>query len=341
MTEGDTRVRPAGERPHEERIRAEARHFQGRFAFGQMPAAHHYWSNKYLRPEVERVYGITGPVEIYAQECARAFVTTGSRRVLSIGCGRGDVEVDIACRLRALGEPSFQIDCLELLPELCEEGRRRATARGVSGQLSFVAADMNTWTPEQPGLYAAVIANQILHHVVELEHLVTTIHRALAPRGLVVTRDMIGRNGHRCWPEVKTVVDELWAVLPRRLTYDVRFERFYDAYPDRDLASEGFEGIRSQDILPLLLERFSFQRFVAFGGLIERFSGRAFGENFRVDEDEGDRALIDLLYLLNFRLIEAGSIKPTQLVATLATEPCETVCGFGWTPAFCVRPPDA
>ncbi len=325
---------------YEMRVQAEARHFKGRFGFGPLPEAHHHWSNKYLRPEVERVFGVAGLVEMYAQECARAFAVTDSRRILSIGCGRGDVEVDIACRLRAIGEEGFRIDCLELVPDLCDQGRRHAAARGVADHVSFVTADMNTWRPDRPGTYAAVIANQILHHVVELEHLFESIRLGLSPRGSLVTRDMIGRNGHRCWPEVKTVVDELWSILPRRLTYDVRFERFYDAYPDRNLASEGFEGIRSQDILPLLVERFHFERFVAFGGLIERVAGRAFGPNFRID-DEGDRALLELIYLLNFRLIDAGRIKPTQVIATLAVEPRPVVCGFGWTPAFCVRPPDA
>lgn len=332
---------PAADPAYEERVLAEAKHFQGRFGFGPLPPAHHYWSNKYLRPEVERIYGIAGLVEMYAQECTRAFTVTGSRRILSIGCGRGDVEVDIACRLRAAGEEGFQIDCLELVPDLCEQGRRHAAARGVGDQVSFLAADMNTWSPDQPGKYAAVIANQILHHVVELEHLVQSIRSGLSPQGLLVTRDMIGRNGHRCWPEVKEVIDELWSILPRRLTYDVRFERFYDTYPNRNLAADGFEGIRSQDILPLLVENFHFERFIAFGGLIERVAGRAFGHNWRVEEDEGDRALLELVYLLNFRLIQAGSIKPTQVIATLSVEPSETVCGFGWTPEFCVRPPDA
>jgi SAM-dependent methyltransferase len=332
-------VEPA-ERTYEDRVRAEARHFQGRFGFGGMPPAHDYWSNKYLRPEVERVFGVTGPAEIYAHECIRAFRECGTRRVVSIGCGRGDTEVQIARRLRELGEDDFRIECLELVPALCERGRRFAAENDVAGHVEFVEADMNAWAPDAAGAYAVVIANQVLHHVVELEHLFDAVRRALAPRGILATRDMIGRNGHRCWPEAKAVVDELWAALPRRFTYDVRFERFYERYPDRDLSAEGFEGIRAQDILPLLLERFHADRFVGFGGLVERFFGRGFGANFRMD-DEGDRALVDLIYLINRRLIDAGVIKPTQMVASLRLEPGEERHGFGWSPAFCLRPPDA
>jgi hypothetical protein len=40
-------------------------------------------------------------------------------------------------------------------------------------------------------------------------------------------------------------------------------------------------------------------------------------------------------------MIDLGVIKPTQMIATMALEPCETRCGFGWTPHFALRPPDA
>jgi SAM-dependent methyltransferase len=327
-------------RSYEDRVRAEMRHFSSSVAFDALPPAHHYWSNKYLRPEVTRVFEVAGIVQSYAHECAAAFAATGSRRLLSIGSGQGSNEVAIAKQLRALGFDEFRIDCLELVPELCEEGRRRAHEAGVAAHLRFIETDINTWAPAEDG-YAFVVANQILHHVVELEHLFDGVRAALAPRGRFATRDMIGRNGHRCWPESKAVMDEVWPILPKRCTYDHRFERFLERYPDRDCSTEGFEGIRAQDILPLLLDRFHFAKFVAFGGLMERFVGRAFGLGYRVDEDEGDRALVDMIYLMNRRLIDTGVIKPTQMIATLALEPCATQCGFGWTPAFALRSSDA
>jgi hypothetical protein len=87
------------------------------------------------------------------------------------------------------------------------------------------------------------------------------------------------------------------------------------------------------------LERFHFEKFVAFGGIIERFTGRAFGHGFHL-EDAGESALLDMLWFTNKFLIDSGQIKPTQLVATLRVEDCLSVCGFGWTPAWCVRPCD-
>ena len=44
--------------------------------------------------------------------------------------------------------------------------------------------------------YDAVIANQSLHHVTNLEGLFDAIRHSLHPTGVFVTSDMIGRNGH-------------------------------------------------------------------------------------------------------------------------------------------------
>jgi hypothetical protein len=41
-----------------------------------------------------------------------------------------------------------------------------------------------------------------------------------------------------------------------------------------------FEGIRSQDILPLLLEYFHFEVFIPYGNVIDPFIDRTFGPNF-------------------------------------------------------------
>jgi len=324
-----------------QRVKSEIAFFQNPQSDRALPKAFHYWTNKHLRPEVQRIYGVAGVVQTYARECTQAAQETGLRRFLSIGVGSGDMEGDLAKTLLTSGMEDFRIDCMEIAPQLCEIGRQKAKKKGVEKYVSFIQADMNVWQPETNSHYAAIIANEILHHVVELERLFDNLRHALAPAGKIVTRDVIGRNGHVCWPEVRTVVDQLWTILPKRCTFDQGGQRFYESYPDRDFSQSGFEGIRAQDILPLLIERFHFEKFIAFGGIIERFTGRAFGHLLRVDEEEGDRPLVDMLWLTNKLLIDNGTIKPTQLIATLRTDPCQPQCGFGWTPEWCVRHTDS
>ena len=332
---------PARLSDYDERVRSEVRYFQDGPGNLPYPEAHHYWTNRYLRPEVERVYGVSGLVPTYVVDCVDALGRQGNANILSIGCGEGETEIAIARRLLEEGFSNVRVDCMELAPGLCESGRARAAAAGLSDHVFFLEEDMNTWRPAAEGCYAVVIANQILHHIYRLESFFESARQALVPGGKFLTRDMIGRNGHVCWPEVKAVVDQVWSRMPKRYSYDHIFQKHFPEYPNRDNSKDCFEGIRSQDILPLLRSHFHFERFVAFGGLIERFAGRAFGHNLDVKENEGDRTFTDMIYLLNKSLIDAGAIKPTQMIATLSRDPCaEPVCGYGWTPEFCVRPPE-
>ena len=80
---------------------------------------------------------------------------------------------------------------------------------------------------------------------------------------------MIGRNGHQLWPEALEIVHEFWRQLPERYRYNRALKRYEELYENWDCSLESFEGIRAQDILPLLLEYFHFQLFVGCGNVID------------------------------------------------------------------------
>jgi 2-polyprenyl-3-methyl-5-hydroxy-6-metoxy-1,4-benzoquinol methylase len=132
---------------------------------------------------------------------------------------------------------------------MLERGRTLAKQSGVSGNLTFTQGDFNTWQPERS--YDAVVANQALHHVVTLEGLFANIRASLRPDGIFVTSDMIGRNGHMRWPEALEIVHEFWRQLPESYRYNRQLKRYEELYQNWDCSTEGFEGIRAQDILPL------------------------------------------------------------------------------------------
>ncbi len=110
-------------------------------------------------------------------------------------------------------------------------------------------------------------------------------------------------------------------------------------YPDWDCSVEGFEGIRSQDILPLLLDRFHFEFFYAFANVIDPFIDRGFGPNFD-PEAEWDRAFIDRAHACDESGISSGALKPTHMLAVLTAGGNGTlICRDKLTPDFCVRYP--
>ena len=176
-----------------------------------------------------------------------------------------------------------------------------------------------------------------LHHVLELEHLITKIRKSLHPKGYFVSIDVIGRNGHMRWPEAQEIIERIWRFLPEKKRYHHILKTMDREYINRDCSVEGFEGIRSQDILPILIENFCFEKFFAFGNLIDVFTSRGFGASYD-SNDEYDKAFIDFIQYLNDLLIDLGHIKPTRMCAVMSLN-CDnqTKIYKNWTPEFCVR----
>lgn len=171
-------------------------------------------------------------------------------RFLSLGSGNCDLEIQIVSELVSRGKSDFTIECLDINEAMLERGREAAERAGIERHLTFTCGDFNSWKPCTH--YESVVAIQVLHHVVELEQLFAAIKSALRETGSFVVSDMIGRNGHLRWPEALELVQEFWRSLPPSYRYNQQLRRYEEEFEDWDCSQEGFEGIRSQDILPLL-----------------------------------------------------------------------------------------
>lgn len=303
-----------------------------------LPDIFHYWSNKHLRPRLNEVMGADSIADFYALPMKRAIEAKGSAaRLLSIGAGDCSVEVSVAKRLLDLGAYGFRLTCLEVSPHLVKRAQQAISDNQLGGLVSVQLVDINQWEPRET--YAAVMANHSLHHFVELERIFAGVHASLEESGAFVTNDMIGRNGHMRWPEVLEFVNGLWSFMPDRFKHNRQLGRFEAEFVNWDCSGEGFEGVRAQDILPLLNRTFGFESFLAFGGIVDVFVDRAFGHNFD-PESSSDKAFVDFLQLLNDRLIEGGLVKPTTMFAVMRKgSECQTRAWKGWSPAFCERRP--
>jgi SAM-dependent methyltransferase len=301
-----------------------------------LPPIFHYWSDKHIRPRLES-FGFSNPdgafKKYFARQCRR--VKSRTPRFVSIGAGNCDLEIDLALHLSGLGYTDFSIECLELNPAMLRRGEADAERAGVSDSMVFTQCDCNEW---QPGhLYDGAMANQSLHHVVQLEALFARIHEALAPDGCFVISDMIGRNGHQRWPEALELVQSFWRGLPPSYRFNPRLARYEELYKDWDCSLESFEGIRAQDILPLLLDRFHFEVFVAFGNVIDPFVDRSFGWNFD-PKAAWDREFIDGVHAADEAALRSGRVTPTHMVAVVGKDKSVPPAFSGNLSAvFCVR----
>ena len=322
---------------YDSRIAAEIATFEHDEVVHNLPEIFHYWSNKYLLPMI-RPFGFIHPDDFFIKQLAKAVPTDANTcaRFISLGAGNCDTEVRVAQGLIAMGISNFTIECVELNPAMLERGRALAAETGLHAHVLPVEGDFNKWQPTQP--YHAVMANQSLHHVLALEHLFDAILAAIKPsNGVLVTSDMIGRNGHMRWPEALSIVEEYWLTLDEKYKKNRQLKRVENEFVNWDCSTEGFEGIRAQDILPLLNQQFHFDLFIPFGNVVAPFVDRSFGPNFDINNAD-DRAFIDAVHARDEAEIASGRIKPTQMFAVLSadfTRP--SLHRAHLTPAFCER----
>ncbi|MDR2173028.1 MAG: class I SAM-dependent methyltransferase [Burkholderiales bacterium] len=285
-------------------------------------------------------FGVCDPDSFFVKYLHEAALNAHKEEVrfASIGSGNCDAEIRIASSLRHLGMNRFSIRCVDLNPAMLKRGEERAKQNELDKHIVTEKADFNYWRPQHD--YDAIIANQSLHHVVNLEGLFDAVKTALRPSGLFIISDMIGRNGHQRWPEALAIVEAFWNELPQSYRYSQLTGEQEETFINRDCSVDGFEGIRAQDILPLLMERFSFDFFLGFSNVISPFIGRCFGPNFNVD-NEWDRAFIDRVQERDEDEILSGRIKPTQMLAVVnKRDQGKEIYFKNMSPAFCMRDPD-
>jgi len=278
-----------------------------------LPDIYHYWSNKHLTPIFQEA-GFCTIAEFFSSNLLVAANRTGSAMpsFVSVGAGNCDLEVSVAKHLVNAGFSKFTLECLEINPMMLERGKEIAQENGIFNNMRFVEADFNTWTPSKT--YDAVMANHSLHHVTRLEHLFDQIKSRLHDDGSFVINDMIGRNGHQRWPESLNVVNKFWKELPENYKFNVLLNRLEKKYDNWDCSKEGFEGIRAQDVLPLLLKSFQCEKFIGFGSAIDIFVDRCFGHNFD-QESEWDKNFIDRVHTEDESGLANGQLTPTHMLA--------------------------
>lgn len=324
---------------YSERIKSELETYRDQVDVHALPEIFHYWSNKYLRPVLEE-FGYSHPEAFFERQLAEAYDSAAPTarepaRFVSIGSGNCDAEVRVASGLVASGRTHFVLECLDINPEMLARGKALAESECLAAQLQVLQGDFNNWSPTRH--YQAVLANQSLHHVVNLEGLFDAVAKAIGETGRFITSDMIGRNGHARWPEALEIVQEFWRELPDRYRYNQQLHRQEEVFANWDCSVEGFEGIRAQDILPLLIERFGFRLFIAYGSIVDPFIDRSFGHNFDVN-NAWDREFVDRVQARDEAEILAGRVKPTHMLAVLVGDRhTETASWRHLTPQFCLR----
>ena len=96
-----------------------------------------------------------------------------------------------------------------------------------------------------------------LHHVVEIERVLQTSAELLLPNGeFWIIGEAIGRNGNQLRPEALEAANRIFSLLPERFRRNAFTGKIDSTVPEMDFSANSFEGIRSEEIEPLLLRYF-------------------------------------------------------------------------------------
>lgn len=226
-------------------------------------------------------------------------------RALVLGCGSGWLE-------RALSERGRfgQILACDVAPATVERARREAEKAGLSN-IEYRVLDLENAPLEGP--YEAIIANDVLHHITDLEGIYARIHAALAPGGKFVFNEYVGPNRFQYSEERMHLINRYFRLLPDELrrafpSGDMLWRRERLA-PERVIADDPTEAVRSEDVLPVARQAFHVEREYPYGGGL--LNPLLFGiiPNFR-DDVPAHVDLLEALCQAEERLGGSGAIEP-------------------------------
>jgi hypothetical protein len=215
---------------------------------------------------------------------ALAQATPRKLRMLALCAGEAAVEGQI---LAAANVP-VELCIVDLNDSLLERSSLQVP-EGVT--LDRVLGDANDIGP-QLGLFDVICITSGLHHLVELEHVLSTIAELLEKTGeFWLIGEQIGRNGNRLWPEALARANEIFLSWPSEKRINRHTGRLDGAIPDTDFSAGCFEGIRSEEIIALLNRYFLPVVCYMRNAFLWRLVDATYSANFNLGES-GDRRII-------------------------------------------------
>jgi SAM-dependent methyltransferase len=235
--------------------------------------------------------------------------------VLSLGCGYGGHDLEIARKLRS----PYELIAVDLNPRVYDTASRRAEAEGL--HIRFQPLDLNR-VALRPGHFDVIYAVASIHHILNLEHLFEQLHRGLKDDGRLVVLDIIGKTQVEFWRENVEYAAEVVRRLPSRYRPPVgrRFWRrwLFDPYTIiprfiEPQIQEGMEGIRQEEIVPLLERWFQPQKLFYYDAYMRILCTNWFlGPRLDPRNDE-DRKVLEWLIDQEMEVISSGKLRPTEV----------------------------
>lgn len=224
-------------------------------------------------------------------------------RAVSLGCGFGGLERDLAARGMIR-----EIDAYDIAPGAIAEARRLAADAGLRG-LRYHLADLET-ADLAPGKVDVVFAHQSVHHVERLEELFASVAAMLKPGGIFHLHEFVGPIRFQ-WTaaQIEHVNRFLDALPPRLRALPNGRPRAPQgrATTAAMIAADPSEAVRSSDILPVLRRSFDIIEERPLGGALLHLGLSDIAQNFDPDAPE-DRAVLEGFFAAEDQAMRDGAV---------------------------------
>ena len=196
---------------------------------------------------------VSGDRSIYPLDHLYAFAGRPQfRKVLSLGCGTGRLERQMA--RHGIAEEIHAIDGSSVSVEIA---RAKASEEGLSA-IHYKVADLNNVRLPRK-VYDAAVFHQSLHHVNSIEKLLERVLASLRPNGLLFLDEWTGPSRFE-WDTARLAnAESLFAKLPQSWRKWAQLRAPIEA-------ADPTEAVRSSAILPSVRRLFSIRLERAYGG---------------------------------------------------------------------------
>lgn len=247
------------------------------------------------------------PFPHWVNYCVLHYLGEEDGRILTVGCGDGELERHILA-LR----PAYTIDAIDISAQRIETARRRAEEAGLD-QVTYHAADAEV-EPFPGSGYAAVFFDSSFHHLDDLEGILAKTSAVLEPDGLIFFNEYAGPNRFDLSPRERELLQSAFLLIPDRYRRSLSAPNYGElmketAIPDPlDVAEQDpSEAIRSADIPEVVRAHFEVLEHNDIGGSLLQYALMWISGNFREDDPEA-MAVLDLLFQIEDTLMETGEI---------------------------------
>jgi ubiquinone/menaquinone biosynthesis C-methylase UbiE len=243
-----------------------------------------------------------------SQEIVEFSNTINNPRILSLGCGYGGVEITIA---RSLSQP-YEIVATDINNQIFAKAREEARLEGLN--IHFLQLDLN-FISLQENTFDLMYAHASLHHLLNLEHIFSQIHRGLKKNGRLIVQDIIGKTQVLFWKNNVDFARDIVKKMPDRYKAGI-------AHPDEIIApyrepsiQQDMEGIRQEEIELQAGKFFTPIKMFKYGSFIRLICthpelGR------RLDPDmRADREYLEYLFQQDLQQVQMEKLRPTEMLA--------------------------